>query len=178
MQKTGVRQLAPGEVSLEDVRAQVGGREWFVMRESERVVAGLRLLLGGRVDLGSPAGRRCVCARFGDRPSARRRWSRRGTADLGRGPGKRRWQVVPSSGLCGEQSGSAQLLRPGGVPTDRPSRLRWSVAFSGAAGETTGLRPPRAPFPQTDRSCCGTVGCWARRLRQPRTIQLSRGVFA
>lgn len=44
MQTTGVQQWAPGEVSLEDVRAQVDGREWFVMRQPEKIVAGLRLL--------------------------------------------------------------------------------------------------------------------------------------
>jgi hypothetical protein len=38
-------------------------------------------------------------ARFGDRPSQCRRWTRSGPADLGRGPGQQRWQVVPASGL-------------------------------------------------------------------------------
>lgn len=44
MQRKGVQQWVPGEVSLENVQAQVCGREWFVMREPEEVVAGLRLL--------------------------------------------------------------------------------------------------------------------------------------
>jgi len=58
-----------------------------------------------------------------------------------------RRQVVPASGLRGGQSGSAQLLHPGRVPSGGPSRLRWSVALGGAAGEATGFRSPRAPFP-------------------------------
>jgi GNAT superfamily N-acetyltransferase len=44
MQQTGVQQWARGEVSLGEVRAQIAGRQWFILRQSESVVAGLRLL--------------------------------------------------------------------------------------------------------------------------------------
>ena len=39
MQQWGVQQWAPGEVSLGDVRAQVRGRQWFVLHQAETVVS-------------------------------------------------------------------------------------------------------------------------------------------
>lgn len=40
----GIRQWAPGGVSVEQVRLQVGAGEWYVARAAGSVVAGLRLL--------------------------------------------------------------------------------------------------------------------------------------